>query len=233
MNLSKKQLEVSDFIVSLINKSIVFNKPTLKKLLALYSNVDNKFIDDKEGDKPITIFLSNYEFKNYNDFVSILEMLKEQKYFDEGITFYTHSNEVIIDKLFNSSFIDTRWIIDHMSINGSFAEINYVIGYVFNHLHGSEIKFLKQLIEYVDGMRKSIIVYEAIIRFGISKKIDGLHEIFQLIFDKDPKIETLSLQNSFDNIADERIKNIVGVYLYKKTKNSIFLPVAAQEIFIF
>ena len=42
MNLSKKQLEVSDFIVSLINKSIAFNKPTLKKLLALYSNVDNK-----------------------------------------------------------------------------------------------------------------------------------------------------------------------------------------------
>ena len=233
MSLSKKQLETMAFVLSIVNKTANFNKQTLKILLALYSDPENKFIDTQEGDKLISICLSNYQFKNYNDFVSVLDMIKEQKYFDTGFTLYSHYNKVTTNTLFNSAFIKTQWIVDHMTTKGSFAEINNVVRHIFTGSKENQVGFLKQIIEYVDGMKKSIVVYEAIVRFGVTKSIDGLSEIFEMIFDKEPKIEILTLQNAFDTIADEKIKMIVGSYLFKNTKDPKFLPPDAQDIFIF
>lgn len=231
--LDKKQMESLALALSISNKTANFNKPTLKQLLKLYSDSNNNFIDTQEGDKLIAIFISNYEFKSYKDFVEVLDLMKEQKYFDSSTTFYSHFNKTITEKLFNSSFIKQQWIVDHMTTNGSFAEINNVVRFVFTKPNGNEVKFLKQIVEYVDGMKRSIIIYEAILRFGVMRTIDGLSEIFEIIFNKNPNIEIATLQNSYDDIPDEQIKLIVGEFLYKRTKEPKFLPVSAQDIFIF
>ena len=66
--LSQKSLDVRNFILSVFRKEAPATKATLKKLMNVYKNVDNKDITSKYGESIIASFLSIYKFKNYNEF---------------------------------------------------------------------------------------------------------------------------------------------------------------------
>lgn len=238
MKLTTKQQEYFYFVESLKKNTTGCNKVTLKKLLKIYSSNDTKFIDENEAGKLLTMFISKYEFKNADDYVAVLNLIKDQEYFDSGQTLYNVYGVNVTMQLFNSSFIKPMWIIEHMVNLGSFAEINNVIKTIFYKASfvtddKDPLKMIKQLVDYVDGMKKSVIVYEAIIRFGITKKIDGLSEIFSKMFKNSPEMEIFSIKNAYDSIIDDSIRIIVGEFLYKKTEDSKYLPKEAQDIFIF
>lgn len=222
-----------EIIERVMDKSIEFNKTTLNQLLKVYSNENNSYLDTKYGDKPITTFLSEYKFKSMYDYKDVLRAIKNQAYFNDGTTLYAHYNNSITEKLFNSAFIKLEWIIEHMALNGSFAEINNVVRFIFSKDSSESITFLNQIIDHVSGFKKDIVVYEAIIRYGLGKSIPGLAGIFKHIFEKDPKIEIVSIKTLYHNVRDDDIRMVVGKYLYDKTKDPKYLPQEAQDIFIF
>ena len=81
--------------------------------------------------------------------------------------------------------------------------------------------------------KSETIIFEAIIRHGITKEIKGFDTILNRIFSLEPNIETKGIETRFNIIKDTNIKNLIGMFLYKKTKNMIYLPQSAQDIFIF
>lgn len=231
--LSQKRLDVRNFILSVFRKEAPATKETLKKLMAVYKNVDNKEITSKYGESIISSFLSIYEFKNYKDYKDILYIMQNSEVYDQGLTFYSVFNSIITKKLFDSSYIKIDWIIENIANGGSFAQINNVINHIFTRKKGNEIEVLSDIIETVMDSKSETIIFEAIIRHGITKDIKGFDTILNRIFSLDPHIEIKSIENRFELIKNKNIKNLIGMFLYKKTKNIIYLPQSAQDIFIF
>lgn len=231
--LSQKRLDVRNFILSVFRKEAPATKETLKKLMAVYKNVDNKEITSKYGESIISSFLSIYEFKNYKDYKDILSIMQNSEVYDQGLTFYATFNSIITKKLFESTYIKIDWIIENMVNDGSFAHVHNIINYIFTKNKGSELEILSNIIEMAIDSKSETIIFEAIIRHGITKKIKGFDTILNRIFSLEPNIETKGIETRFDIIKDTNIKNLIGMFLYKKTKNMIYLPQSAQDIFIF
>lgn len=231
--LSQKRLDVRNFILSVFRKEAPATKETLKKLMAVYKNVDNKEITSKYGESIISSFLSIYEFKNYKDYKDILSIMQNSEVYDNGLTFYAAFHNIITKKLFDSSYIKIDWIIENIANGGSFAQINNVINHIFTRKKGNEIEVLSDIIEMVIDSKSETIIFEAIIRHGITKDIKGFDTILNRIFSLDPHIEIKSIETRFELIKNKNIKNLIGMFLYKKTKNIIYLPQSAQDIFIF
>ncbi len=231
--LSQKSLDVRNFILSVFRKEAPATKETLKKLMAVYKNVDNKEITSKYGESIISSFLSIYEFKNYKDYKDILSIMQNSEVYDKGLTFYSTFNSRITKKLFESKYIKIDWIIENMVNDGSFAHVHNIINYIFTKNKGSELEILSNIIETAIDSKSETIIFEAIIRHGITKKIKGFDTILNRIFSLEPNIETRCIETRFDIIKDLNIKNLIGMFLYKKTKNMIYLPQSAQDIFIF
>lgn len=231
--LSQKRLDVRNFILSVFRKEAPATKETLKKLMAVYKNVDNKEITSKYGESIISSFLSIYEFKNYKDYKDILSIMQNSEVYDQGLTFYSTFNSRITKKLFESEYIKIDWIIENMVNDGSFAHVHNIINYIFTKNKGSELEILSNIIEMAIDSKSETIIFEAIIRHGITKKIKGFDTILNRIFSLEPNIETKGIETRFDIIKDTNIKNLIGMFLYKKTKNMIYLPQSAQDIFIF
>lgn len=231
--LSQKRLDVRNFILSVFRKEAPATKETLKKLMAVYKNVDNKEITSKYGESIISSFLSIYEFKNYKDYKDILSIMQNSEVYDQGLTFYSVFNSIITKKLFESKYIKIDWIIENMANGGSFAQVHNIINYIVTKKKGSELKILSDIIETVIYSKSETIIFEAIIRHGITKEIKGFDTILNRIFSLDPHIEIKSIETLFELIKNKNIKNLIGMFLYKKTKNIIYLPQSAQDIFIF
>ena len=231
--LSQKRLDVRNFILSVFRKEAPATKETLKKLMAVYKNVDNKEITSKYGESIISSFLSIYEFKNYKDYKDILSIMQNSEVYDQGLTFYSVFNSIITKKLFESKYIKIDWIIENMANGGSFAQVHNIINYIVTKKKGSELKILSDILETVMDSKSETIIFEAIIRHGITKEIKGFDTILNRIFSLEPDIEIKGIETRFDIIKDTNIKNLIGMFLYKKTKNIIYLPQSAQDIFIF
>lgn len=231
--LSQKRLDVRNFILSVFRKEAPATKETLKKLMAVYKNVDNKEITSKYGESIISSFLSIYEFKNYKDYKDILSIMQNSEVYDQGLTFYSVFNSIITKKLFESNHIKIDWIIENMANGGSFAQVHNIINYIVTKKKGSELKILSDILETAMDSKSETIIFEAIIRHGITKEIKGFDTILNRIFSLEPNIETKGIETRFDIIKDANIKNLIGMFLYKKTKNMIYLPQSAQDIFIF
>ena len=231
--LSQKRLDVRNFILSVFRKEAPATKETLKKLMAVYKNVDNKEITSKYGESIISSFLSIYEFKNYKDYKDILSIMQNSEVYDNGLTFYSTFNSIITKKLFESNSIKIDWIIENMANGGSFAHVHNIINYIVTKKKGSELKILSDILETAMDSKSETIIFEAIIRHGITKEIKGFDTILNRIFSLEPNIETKGIETRFDIIKDTNIKNLIGMFLYKKTKNMIYLPQSAQDIFIF
>lgn len=231
--LSQKRLDVRNFILSVFRKEAPATKETLKKLMAVYKNVDNKEITSKYGESIISSFLSIYEFKNYKDYKDILSIMQNSEVYDQGLTFYSVFNSIITKKLFESNHIKIDWIIENMANGGSFAQVHNIINYIVTKKKGSELKILSDILETAMDSKSETIIFEAIIRHGITKEIKGFDTILNRIFSLEPNIETKGIETRFDIIKDTNIKNLIGMFLYKKTKNMIYLPQSAQDIFIF
>lgn len=231
--LSQKRLDVRNFILSVFRKEAPTTKETLKKLMAVYKNVDNKEITSKYGESIISSFLSIYEFKNYKDYKDILSIMQNSEVYDQGLTFYSTFNSIITKKLFESTYIKIDWIIENMANGGSFAQVHNIINYIVTKKKGSELKILSDIIEMAIDSKSETIIFEAIIRHGITKEIKGFDTLLNRIFSLEPNIETKGIETRFDIIKDANIKNLIGMFLYKKTKNMIYLPQSAQDIFIF
>ena len=231
--LSQKSLDVRNFILSVFRKEAPATKATLKKLMNVYKNVDNKDITSKYGESIIASFLSIYKFKNYNDYTDILSIMQNSEVYDKGLTFYSTFNSRITKKLFESKYIKIDWIIENMANSGSFADVHNIINYIFTKNKGSELEILSNIIETAIDSKSETIIFEAIIRHGITKEIKGFDTILNRIFSLEPNIETRCIETRFDIIKDLNIKNLIGMFLYKKTKNMIYLPQSAQDIFIF
>lgn len=231
--LSQKRLDVRNFILSVFRKEAPATKETLKKLMAVYKNVDNKEITSKYGESIISSFLSIYEFKNYKDYKDILSIMQNSEVYDQGLTFYSTFNSIITKKLFESTYIKIDWIIENMANGGSFAQVHNIINYIVTKKKGSELKILSDIIEMAIDSKSETIIFEAIIRHGITKEIKGFDTLLNRIFSLEPNIETKGIETRFDIIKDANIKNLIGMFLYKKTKNMIYLPQSAQDIFIF
>lgn len=231
--LSQKRLDVRNFILSVFRKEAPATKETLKKLMAVYKNVDNKEITSKYGESIISSFLSIYEFKNYKDYKDILSIMQNSEVYDQGLTFYSVFNSIITKKLFESNHIKIDWIIENMANGGSFAQVHNIINYIVTKKKGSELKILSDIIEMAIDSKSETIIFEAIIRHGITKEIKGFDTLLNRIFSLEPNIETKGIETRFDIIKDANIKNLIGMFLYKKTKNMIYLPQSAQDIFIF
>ena len=231
--LSQKRLDVRNFILSVFRKEAPATKETLKKLMAVYKNVDNKEITSKYGESIISSFLSIYEFKNYKDYKDILSIMQNSEVYDNGLTFYSTFNSIITKKLFESNSIKIDWIIENMANGGSFAHVHNIINYIVTKKKGSELKILSDILETAMDSKSETIIFEAIIRHGITKEIKGFDTILNRIFSLDPHIEIKSIETRFELIKNKNIKNLIGMFLYKKTKNMIYLPQSAQDIFIF
>ena len=231
--LSQKRLDVRNFILSVFRKEAPATKETLKKLMAVYKNVDNKEITSKYGESIISSFLSIYEFKNYKDYKDILSIMQNSEVYDQGLTFYSVFNSIITKKLFESNHIKIDWIIENMANGGSFAQVHNIINYIVTKKKGSELKILSDILETAMDSKSETIIFEAIIRHGITKEIKGFDTILNRIFSLEPDIETKGIETRFDIIKNKNIKNLIGMFLYKKTKNMIYLPQPAQDIFIF
>lgn len=231
--LSQKRLDVRNFILSVFRKEAPATKETLKKLMAVYKNVDNKEITSKYGESIISSFLSIYEFKNYKDYKDILSIMQNSEVYDQGLTFYSTFNSIITKKLFESTYIKIDWIIENMANGGSFAQVHNIINYIVTKKKGSELKILSDIIEMAIDSKSETIIFEAIIRHGITKEIKGFDTLLNRIFSLEPNIEIKGIETRFDIIKDANIKNLIGMFLYKKTKNMIYLPQSAQDIFIF
>lgn len=231
--LSQKRLDVRNFILSVFRKEAPATKETLKKLMDVYKNVDNKEITSKYGESIISSFLSIYEFKNYKDYKDILSIMQNSEVYDQGLTFYSTFNSIITKKLFESTYIKIDWIIENMANGGSFAQVHNIINYIVTKKKGSELKILSDIIEMAIDSKSETIIFEAIIRHGITKEIKGFDTLLNRIFSLEPNIETKGIETRFDIIKDANIKNLIGMFLYKKTKNMIYLPQSAQDIFIF
>src|SRR5574344_7447 len=231
--LSQKRLDVRNFILSVFRKEAPATKETLKKLMAVYKNVDNKEITSKYGESIISSFLSIYEFKNYKDYKDILSIMQNSEVYDQGLTFYSTFNSIITKKLFESTYIKIDWIIENMANGGSFAQVHNIINYIVTKKKGSELKILSDILETAMDSKSETIIFEAIIRHGITKDIKGFDTILNHIFSLEPDIEIKGIETRFDIIKDTKIKNLIGMFLYKKTKNMIYLPQPAQDIFIF
>ena len=231
--LSQKRLDVRNFILSVFRKEAPATKETLKKLMAVYKNVDNKEITSKYGESIISSFLSIYEFKNYKDYKDILSIMQNSEVYDNGLTFYSTFNSIITKKLFESNSIKIDWIIENMANGGSFAHVHNIINYIVTKKKGSELKILSDILETAMDSKSETIIFEAIIRHGITKEIKGFDTLLNRIFSLDPHIEIKSIETRFELIKNKNIKNLIGMFLYKKTKNMIYLPQSAQDIFIF
>lgn len=231
--LSQKRLDVRNFILSVFRKEAPATKETLKKLMAVYKNVDNKEITSKYGESIISSFLSIYEFKNYKDYKDILSIMQNSEVYDQGLTFYSVFNSIITKKLFESKYIKIDWIIENMANGGSFAQVHNIINYIVTRKKGNEIEVLSDIIEMAIDSKSETIIFEAIIRHGMTKDIKGFDTILNRIFSLDPHIEIKSIETLFELIKNKNIKNLIGMFLYKKTKNIIYLPQSAQDIFIF
>ena len=201
--------------------------------MAVYKNVDNKEITSKYGESIISSFLSIYEFKNYKDYKDILSIMQNSEVYDNGLTFYSTFNSIITKKLFESNSIKIDWIIENMANGGSFAHVHNIINYIVTKKKGSELKILSDILEMAIDSKSETIIFEAIIRHGITKEIKGFDTLLNRIFSLDPHIEIKSIETRFELIKNKNIKNLIGMFLYKKTKNMIYLPQSAQDIFIF
>ena len=201
--------------------------------MAVYKNVDNKEITSKYGESIISSFLSIYEFKNYKDYKDILSIMQNSEVYDQGLTFYSVFNSIITKKLFESNHIKIDWIIENMANGGSFAHVHNIINYIVTKKKGSELKILSDILETAMDSKSETIIFEAIIRHGITKEIKGFDTILNRIFSLEPNIETKGIETRFDIIKNKNIKNLIGMFLYKKTKNITYLPQPAQDIFIF
>jgi len=129
--LSDKQLNTRDFILTVFRKEAPANHNTLKKLLNVYSDINNKPITEKYGAGLISSFLSIYKFKSIEDYREIMGLMKAGVVYDNGVSFYSTFHDIITKKLFDSESIKTEWIIEDISSLGSFFEINSVVGFLY------------------------------------------------------------------------------------------------------
>lgn len=231
--LSDKQLKTREFIISVFRKEARAGKSTLEKIMKIYADKNNKEIVNKYGDKIISSFLAIYNFKDYNDYISIMDMLQNAPYFDTKLTFYSQFNSIITKKLFDSETVKTEWIIERMRTLVSFFEINNTISFIYTREKENILDFLSKTIDHMDGYSQDLIVFEAIIRHGMNKKIKGLDQIFKRIFDTGKLIEIKSIEVRYSDIKDKSIKSVIGQYLYLVTKNEDYLPDEVQNIFLF
>lgn len=233
MALTEKQLKTREFIISVFKKEARPAKSTLEKLMLIYADKSNKDIVEKYGDKIISSFLSIYTFKSFDDYVEIMDILQNTPYLDTKLTFYSQFNNIITKKLVDSETIKTDWIIDRMRTLISFFEINNIISFIYTREKDNILEFLNKVVDYINGYSQDLVVYEAIIRHGMNRKIPGLSNVFQKIFDTGRLIEIESIKNRYDTIGDKSVKSVIGTYLHLVTKDEKYLPEDVQTIFIF
>ncbi len=231
--LSEKQLKTREFILSVFKKEARPAKSTLNKLMLIYADKNNIEIVEKYGPGIIASFLDMYTFRNFDDYTEIMDILQNSPYFDTKITFYSQFNNIITKKLFDSSSIPTDWILERMRFLISFFEINNTIGFIYTREKSNILEILNKAIDYINGYTQDLVVFEAIVRHGMTKKIPGLYLVFEKIFETGKLIEIESIVKRYDSIIDKDIKSVIGAYLHLVTKDDKYLPEDVQTIFIF
>lgn len=158
--LSNKQLKTRDFILKVFRKEAPATKTTLKKLMKVYTDVENNPITEKYGERLISSFLSVYKFKSKDDYKEIMTIIKHAEVYDTGLTYYGNFHSIITKKLFDSTSMKTNWIISDIAEYGSFAEINNVVSFLMmRDTENYEANF-DQLLDGVVGLVKEPVVME-------------------------------------------------------------------------
>lgn len=231
--LSNKQLKTRDFILSVFRKEAPATKSTLKKLMKVYTDVENKPVTEKYGDRLISSFLSVYKFKSKDDYLEVMSIMKHAGVYDSGLTYYGNFHSMITKKLFDSDSIKTTWIISDIAENGSFAEVNNVVGFLMTREKENYAENFEQLLDGVNGMVKETVVMEAIIRHAMGRKEKELVSIVERILETPLKLEIQSIKARYKDIQNKNMKNVIGNYLYKITGDEEYLPDSAKDMFIF
>lgn len=231
--LSNKQLKAREFILQVFRKEAPATKATLKKLMKVYSDIDNEIVTGKYGERLISSFLMIYKFKSHKDYTEIMKIMKDQEYFDTGLTYYGHFHNIITRKLFDSEYIKTQWIIEDMAEKGSFAEANNIVGFLYAKEKGNYEEAFGILLNQIAGKGNAEIVIEAIIRHGMNRKEKDLVSVFERIFAENTDIDVQPIRARFDGIKNKNIKVIIGNFLYEKTGDDEYLPDSTKDMFIF
>jgi hypothetical protein len=231
--LSNKQLKTREFVLEVFRKEAPATKTTLKKLMKVYSDIENKPVTEKYGERLISSFLSVYKFKSKNDYLEIMSIMKHAGVYDSGLTYYGNFHSMITKKLFDSDSIKTTWIISDIAENGSFAEVNNVVGFLMTREKENYAENFGQLLDGVKGLVKEPVVMEAIIRHAMGRKEKELVSIVEKVLETPLNLEIQSIKARYKDIQNKNMKIIIGNYLYYRTKDEEYLPDSAKDMFIF
>ncbi len=210
--------------------------------MEFYTIPANKELDKYDA-AILSAFMSKYKFDSYDDYKEMMDLLKDTPYFDSTVTCYTKFSSTIAKKSFDSESIDREWIIRHMATLdgsfkemagfGTFSEINDFMYLIFSREKGKEVEILNKLIDEIDGFNSESTIYNAIIRYclTLSKKVKNVELIISNILNKDRNIDIKSLETRFAALSDVKTRNVIGKYLYKKTKDLKYIPTEIKDLF--
>ena len=236
--LSSKQLKAREFILSVFRKEAPATKPTLKKLMKVYSDTDNSVVTEKYGERLISSFLSIYKFKSYKDYQDILNIMKEASVYDTGLTYYGNFHAIITKKLFDSETVRVEWIIEQMSTKGSMAEINNILVYLFKREKENLSELLNDVLQITQYTKNEKLVASTIVRHALFdskfKDADLIQSIFDREFSKADEDVIRGIEVYFrGSRAHKSVQVVVRNWLYTVTEKDEYLPEEAKDIFLF
>jgi len=237
--LSKKELSVRDFILKIFRKEIKITTPIFKKFVKIMSDGDNTSIIEKYGERLYSSLLSEYKFKNQDDFNEKMLLFKQNEYLGSGLTQFASASSIILKKLFDSKYVETDWIIEDLGTTSTYATratINYIFTKEKDNLE-TVLNTVLQITQYTKNEQLvATLIVERLCTGKNTKLIDLMKDILEREL-KPTKVDrpsTQSLKNVYmaDN-CNKKYLPILGKWLYDITEDVRYLPQEAKDIFIF
>jgi len=231
--LNDRELKVRKFILDVFGKKINITSTVFKRVVKVCSEERNKEIVDTYGERIYSSMLAEYKFKNYNDYIEKMDLLKTIEYLGTGKTQYASATSIIIKKLFDSESVRVEWIITSLK-KASIYELRNVIQFLFTREKNNLHDWLVNLTDDLKGTKNEYQVLSEIFKNIMMtpqfKDISLIIALLERIGHNQTIIDTIIglLDN---NRAHKKVLDAIYYWLYQVTSDPKYLPSDINELF--
>ena len=233
--LTKKQLKVREFILKIFRKEIKITTPIFKKFVKIMADSDNAIIVEKYGERLYSSLLSEYKFKNQDDYQEKINMLLITEYSNSGFTQFASFHNTIIKKLFDSETVKTEWIIEILGDSSSFL-VKRILAYIF--LREKDLSgIIDNVLQITQYTKNEELVATIIIENALEGKFRD-EALIASILERELKNPSKSLIDDIKRQLEESkaikpIKTTISLWIYEHTNDIEYLPQEVKDIFVF
>jgi len=233
--LTKKQLKVREFILKIFRKEIKITTPIFKKFVKIMADSDNAIIVEKYGERLYSSLLSEYKFKNQDDYQEKINMLLITEYSNSGFTQFASFHNTIIKKLFDSETVKTEWIIEILGNSSSFL-VKRILAYIF--LREKDLSpIINNILQITQYTKNEELVATIIIENALEGKFrdeELIASILEIELKKPSNELIVGVKRQLEESkAIKPIKTTISLWIYEHTNDIEYLPQEVKDIFVF